>query len=99
VRIPGGLHAGPVKLRLLGRDADGGDSSLATTIVIGDGGGEDISGDPGPTSLSALADEVAGIATYDGVTLRMGAERAQAFRDNDFRLSGRAETTVHVVRH
>jgi hypothetical protein len=97
VRIPGGLHAGTVKLRLLGRDADGGDSSLATTIVIGDGS-EDTSGDSGPTSLSALAGEVAGIAAYDGVTLRMGAERARAFRDNDFRISGRAETTVHVVR-
>jgi hypothetical protein len=98
VRIPAGLHAGKLKLRLTGHDADSGDSGLGTTIIIGDSSGSDGGGDPGPGSLAELADQIGGMSAYDGVTLRMGAERARAFRDAGFRISGRADATVRVVR-
>jgi hypothetical protein len=98
VRIPGDAKPGRMKLRLTGRDADAGDSGLATTIVLGGGSADDGAGDPGPASLRELADEVRANGRYDGVTLRLGSARARAFRDGDFRISGRAEATVRVVR-
>jgi hypothetical protein len=98
VRIPSDVHPGPVKIRLTGHDADGGDSSLATTIVIGDASTGDAGGDPDPGSLPELARSVAAIGTYDGVTMRMGADRRRGFRDAGLRISGHAEATVRVVR-
>jgi hypothetical protein len=98
VRIPSGLHSGRMKLRLIGRDADTGDNGLGTTIIIGDGSADDGAGDAGPGSLAELSAEVRATARYDGVTLRMGNERARAFRDDGFRISGRADVTVSVVR-
>ena len=95
IRIPAGLHRGRHALRLTGRDVDGGDDSFATTIIIGDIGSD--FGSRGPRSLSALADEVRGISRYDGVTLHIGGDRRQAFRDVDLRISGAARTTVRVV--
>src|SRR6201999_215891 len=82
LHIPGDAKPGRMKLRLIGRDADSGDNSLGTTIIIGDDG----AGDPGPGSLAELADEVDANARYDGVTLRLGATRTRAFRDNGFRI-------------
>jgi hypothetical protein len=98
VRIPSGLRSGRVKLQLLGRDADVGDLGLGTTIVLGGGSAGDGAGDSGPASLAELAAEVRTTARYDGVTLHMGRQRARAFRDRDFRISGRAEATVRVIR-
>jgi hypothetical protein len=98
LHIPGDAKPGRMKLRLIGHDADGGDNSLGTTIVIGNDSADDGAGDPGPRSLAELADEVDSNARYDGVSLRLGAIRARAFRDNGFRISGRAEATVRVTR-
>ncbi len=98
LRVPSGLHSGRMKLRLIGRDADTGDSGLGTTIVIGDSSADDGAGNAGPGSLSELADQVAATARYDGVTLRIGNARARAFRDDGLRISGRGEATVRVVR-
>jgi hypothetical protein len=95
LELPPGLHRGKVKLRLAGRDADTGDSSLGTTIIIGDTT-EDDAGNAGPGSLGELAGEVAATARYDGVTFRLGNARGRAFRDSAIRISGRGEATLHV---
>jgi|GEM_PF-1006233 len=98
LRVPSGLRSGPLTLRLLGRDADAGDDSLATTIVIGDDSPSAATGDPGPTSLAQLAADVAALSRYEGVTLRMSDKSAPAFRDPDFRISGRAELRLRVTK-
>jgi hypothetical protein len=98
LHVPGDVRPGKMKLRLAGRDADSGDDSLGTTIIIGDDSADDGAGDEGPRSLRDLSEEVKGNARYDGVTLRLGAARGRAFRDAGLRISGRAEATVRVTR-
>jgi hypothetical protein len=98
LRVPGDIRPGKMKLRLVGRDADTGDDSLGTTIIIGDDSEDDGAGDEGPSTLADLRDEVESNARYDGVTLRLGAARARGFRDDDFRISGRTEASVRVTR-
>ena len=98
LRIPGSARRGEMRLRLIGRDADTGDDSLGTTIIIGDDSADDGAGDPGPGTIRELADEVEATARYDGVTFRLGSARGRAFRDDDVRISGRAEATVRVTR-
>src|SRR4051794_402709 len=98
MRIPGDAKRGELKLRLIGRDADSGDDSLATTIIIGDDSQDDGAGEAGPGSIRELADEVEATARYDGVTFRLGSARGRAFLDEDVRISGRAEATVRVQK-
>ncbi|WP_028058843.1 hypothetical protein [Candidatus Solirubrobacter pratensis] len=98
VRVPGDARPGRMKLRLAGRDADGGDASLGTTIIIGDDSAGDGAGDEGPRTLRELSDQVKANGRYDGVTLRLGAAQERAFRDAGLRISGRAEATVRVTR-
>jgi len=45
-----------------------------------------------------LAEQVRATGRYDGVNLRIGRARGEAFRDDAFRISGQAETTVRVTR-
>jgi hypothetical protein len=98
MRIPGDARPGKLKLRLTGRDADSGDNSLGTTIIIGDDCEDDGAGEAGPGSIAELADEVEATARYDGVTLRLGSARGRAFLDEDVRISGRTEATVQVQK-
>jgi hypothetical protein len=98
MRIPGDARPGKLKLRLTGRDADSGDNSLGTTIIIGDDSEDDGAGEAGPSSIAELADEVEATARYDGVTLRLGSARGRAFLDDDVRISGRTEATVQVQK-
>ncbi len=98
LRIPGNAKRGEQKLRLTGRDADSGDDALGTTIIIGDDSEDDGAGEAGPSSIRELADEVEATERYDGVTFRLGGARGRAFRDDDVRISGRAEATVRVTR-
>jgi hypothetical protein len=98
MRIPGDARPGSMKLRLTGRDADTGDNSLGTTIIIGDESADDGAGEAGPGSIAELADEVEATARYDGVTLRLGSARGRAFLDDDVRISGRADVTVRVQK-
>jgi hypothetical protein len=95
--VPRDVHTGRQTVRLVGQDADQGDDAL-TTIVIGDDEGSDDGGDPGPATLGELADAVEATQRFDGVSLRIGRVRSEAFRDDDFRISGQAETTVRVAR-
>jgi hypothetical protein len=97
VRIPGSLRSGSERLRFVGTDADEGESAFAT-ILFGDEEEENEGGDPGPATLNELAESIRSTQRWDGVSLRIGRNRTQAFRDDDFRISGQAETTVRVVR-
>jgi hypothetical protein len=100
LRIPS-LRPGRHRLRFTGKDVDDPDSdlfgALVETITIG-GDAESSAGDPGPSSIDALARQVRGIGRYDGVTLRAGGRRSRAYRDADLRISGAASTTVRVAR-
>lgn len=97
LRIPSDARAGSRTLRLVGQDADQGEEAF-TTIILGEDDEDDQSGDAGPKTLAELAAQVRATGRSDGVSLRLGSARAAAFRDADFRISGRAETTVRVVR-
>jgi hypothetical protein len=97
VRIPRTARPGRLRLLLVGRDADAGDSGL-TTIIIGDDSGTSEGGDPGPKTLRALARRVSSLGRFDGVTLHTGKASSHAFRDDGMRISGHAEVTVRVVR-
>ena len=74
-----------------GQDADQGEDGF-TTIILGEEDERDEGGDPGPATLAELAAQVRGTQRYDGVSVRIGRARGNAFRDDDFRISGQAET-------
>jgi hypothetical protein len=97
VRIPGSARSGRERVRFVGSDADEGESAF-TTILLDDEEESNEGGDPGPGTLDELAERVRSTQRWDGVGLRIGGERTRAFRDDDFRISGQAETTVRVVR-
>jgi hypothetical protein len=102
VRLPGRLKRGSRRLTFVGTDADAGESAFDQSITLilddGEGAGESPGGDPGPASVSELADEITALGRYDGVGLRSGGDTVPAFRDAELRLSGRVRTTVRVVR-
>jgi hypothetical protein len=95
--IPRDARSGRQTLRLVGQDADQG-SDAFTTIILGDDEEENEGGDPGPATLDELAEQVEATQRFDGVSLRLGRVRGEAFRDADYRISGQAETTVRVSR-
>jgi hypothetical protein len=97
MRIPGDTRPGTQRVRLVGQDADQGENAF-TTIILGDDEEESEGGDPGAGTLDELAEQVKATARFDGVGLRIGRTRGDAFRDKDFRVSGQAETTVRVSR-
>ena len=79
-------------MRLVGQDADQGENAF-TTILLGDDDEQNEGGDPGPATLDELAAQVNATGRFDGVSVRVGRARGEAFRDDDFRISGQAETT------
>jgi hypothetical protein len=95
--IPRDARPGRQSLRLVGQDADAG-SDAFTTIILGDDEEENEGGDPGAGSLDELAAQVRETQRFDGVSVRIGRARGNAFRDKDFRISGQAERTVRVTR-
>jgi len=97
LRIPRGLRPGVRELRFSGAEVDFADDGLLGSIIIGDEGA-DGGGDPGPPNLRALAARIRSIHRYDGVRVRAGGSRMRAFRDDELRISGRASTSVRVVR-
>ena len=105
LRIPSGLRPGTRRLSFTGTDIDNPDSelfgSLVSTITIGGEEDEPSPGDPGARSVEELAAQVRGLARYDGVSVRYGGRRGvrlRGYRDPQVRISGRASTTVRVVR-
>ena len=97
LQIPRDTRRAARRVRLVGQDADQGENAF-TTIILGDDEEQNEGGDPGPSTLDELAEQVKATARYDGVGLRIGRARGEAFRDDDFRISGQAETTVRVRR-
>jgi hypothetical protein len=97
LQIPRDARPGTQRVRLVGQDADQGENAF-TTIFLGEEEEQDEGGDPGPATLDELAAQVRATARYDGVGLRIGRARGDAFRDDDFRISGQAETSVVVKR-
>ncbi|MET0819314.1 MAG: hypothetical protein ABWZ67_17230 [Solirubrobacteraceae bacterium] len=96
VKIPRGLRAGQRTIRFAGTDADVADDGLIGAIIID--GLDDGAGDPGPRNLEALARRIRSTERFDGVRMLAGGDVSRAFRDDDVRISGRASTTVRVVR-
>ncbi len=97
MRIPSDAPRGSQRVRFVGQDADQGDDGF-TTIIIGDDDERDEGGDPGPRTLRELEAQIKATARFDGVNARIGRARTEAFRDDDFRISGTADTNTRVVR-
>jgi hypothetical protein len=99
VRVPAGVH-GHRTLTLTGSPADSSDD-LSTSLgaIIVDTLDEPEPGDElGPRTSAELADAIAAIHRYDGVTARFGGgsgERA-AYRDPDLRISGRVRVPIRI---
>ncbi len=96
-RVPADAARGSQRFRFIGQDADAGEDGL-TTIIIGDDDERDVGGDPGPRNLKELEAQLKGTERYDGVTVRVGRSRTEAFRDDAFRISGTADATTRVTR-
>ncbi|MDA0173955.1 hypothetical protein OJ998_32940 [Solirubrobacter taibaiensis] len=96
-RVPADAARGSQRFRFIGQDADAGDDGL-TTIIIGDDDERDEGGDPGPRNLKELEAQLKATERFDGVTVRVGRSRAEAFRDDEFRISGTADATTRVTR-
>ena len=98
LRIPADAARGSQRIRFVGQDADQGEDGF-TTIIIGEDDERDEGGDPGPRTLRELESQIKATARYDGVTARIGrGGRIEAFRDEEFRISGSADATTRVVR-
>jgi hypothetical protein len=97
LRIPRDSRPGTRRLRLIGQDVDQSQDAFAT-IILGDNQQQAEGGDPGAETLDELADQVRATARFDGVSVRIGGARAEAFRDDAFRISGQADATVRVTR-
>ena len=91
--IPRDAKTGRQTLRLVGQDADQGADAF-TTIILGDDERAERGRRPGPVARSTSSPtQVKATERFDGVTLRIGRVRGEAFRDDDYRISGQAETT------
>ncbi|MDA0163353.1 hypothetical protein OM076_23965 [Solirubrobacter ginsenosidimutans] len=98
MRIPRDAKTGRQTLRLVGQDADQGADAFTTIILGDDSSDQNEGGDPGPSSLDALADEVKATHRFDGVTVRIGRVRGEAFRDADYRISGQGDASIRITR-
>jgi hypothetical protein len=97
VRIPRDIRPGKRRLKFSGSDVDFAEDGLFSDIIISDQ--DDDAGDEGPRTLKKLASSIRGLRRWDGVQIRSGlADRRRSFLDRDLRISGRAATTVRVVR-
>jgi hypothetical protein len=97
MQIPRDAHTGRQSLRLVGQDADQGADAF-TTIILGDDTQQDEGGDAGPGTLDELAEQVKATERFDGVGVRIGRVRGEAFRDADYRISGQATATIRITR-
>jgi hypothetical protein len=98
LQIPRDAKPGRQTLRLVGQDADQGSDAFTTIILGDDSDQQNEGGDPGPSTLDELAEQVNATGRFDGVSLRLGRARGDAFRDADYRLSGQAESTIKITR-
>ena len=87
---------GTQRVRFVGQDADQGEDGF-TTIIIGDDDERDEGGDPGPAQPAASSRRRSRPPSATTASrVRIGRARAEAFRDDDFRISGTADATTRV---
>jgi hypothetical protein len=96
VKIPRGIRPGRRTLTLTGFEDDSPDEDLLELLLGDEFGGEE--GDDGPDTLDDLIDSIRSLGRWDGVRMRMAGSRRRAFRDEDLLITGRARTTVRIVR-
>jgi hypothetical protein len=106
LRVPRGAPTGRVEVELVGTGLDRPGGGNDIQIVLGGGGSGD-GGDTGPRSFTGLADEVRGLAGYDGVRARIlqrgGGRRRERtapqplLRDPQLRISGTASYAARVA--
>jgi hypothetical protein len=94
VRIPR-VKPGRRALRLSGFEESFGDDELFEILL---GAEPEEEPDEGPAELRDLLDEIEGLGRWDGVELKIGGKRRNAFLDRDRVITGSAHTTVRVVR-
>jgi hypothetical protein len=105
LHVPGRTR-GPKRLQIRGTPLDGGDvsdllGSLSSVISIEFGGDQEPPA--GPHTVSELADDIASIHRYDGITARFSPPRGSpakgppVYRDARERISGRADLPVFVL--
>jgi hypothetical protein len=95
VRVPRGIKPGRRALKLVGFQQSTPDDALLD-LLLGDDTGEEL--ESGPSTLSDLIGEIKAMGRWDGVTMRMRGHEKRAFRDDDLVITGRASTTVRVVK-
>jgi hypothetical protein len=95
VRVPKHIKAGRRVLTLKGFEQTSPDDALLE-LLLGDDTGE--TPEPGPNRLNDLIGEIHGLGVWDGVRLRMAGHRKRAFKDDDLVITGRAQTSLRVVR-
>lgn len=107
IRVPRSLRPRVYELRLAGSGPDlGGDELVIELEDLFGAGDEEDAGDPGATSVKALAAQIEGLERYDGIGagfVPSGRNRAvegveRAFRHDDLRFAGRARARFRVVR-
>jgi hypothetical protein len=97
VTIPSDVRPGRRTLKFSGADVDFAEDGLFSDIIISDE--DDDAGDEGPTTLKRLASAIRSVRRWDGVQVRSGLhDRKRSFLDRSMRISGRASTTVRVVK-
>ncbi len=95
VRIPHGVKPGRRSLKLVGFEQSAPDDALLE-LLLGDDTGDGL--ESGPSTLSDLIGEIKALGRWDGVTMRMRGREKRAFKDDDLVITGRAATTVRVVK-
>ena len=103
VKLPRGLRPGKRPVVFVGKDVDFSEGDLFDLFGFDFGGGS--GGTLGPPNLRALAEDIEGIARYDGVTARRPSRDpddfdpgVRSFRDPDLRISGRVRTTIRIAK-
>jgi hypothetical protein len=95
VRVPRHMRAGRRDLTLRGSQQSSPDDALLELLLDDDTG---FAPESGPSRLRDLIDEIHSLGVWDGVRMRMAGHRKRAFRDDDLVITGRAHTSLRVVK-
>jgi hypothetical protein len=95
IRIPRGIKPGSRTLKLVGFRQSSPDEALLDLLLGGTSGDEPTHG---PARLSDLIDGIKSLGRWDGVRMRIHGQQERAFKDDDMVITGRAETSVRVVK-
>jgi hypothetical protein len=95
VRVPKHIKAGRRVLTLRGFQQSSPDDALLE-LLLGDDTGE--APESGPSRLNDLIDEIHALGVWDGVRMHMAGHGKRAFKDDDLVITGRAQTSMRVVK-